>query len=206
MPVVSEATSGIDIIDLAEAKAALNIPASNADYDVELAQVVTAASEMLDRWVGAVVVRTVSAEVHHGSQATVTLDVYPVVSITAFDEWDGSTTTALTANTFGTEGDYDIDLASGVVTRVAAGYPSRFARNGVRVTYTAGRFANTASVDAIYKEACASIVTHLWQKRGSGDGIGVVGGDGQRFGGVPYSVNELRRQVLSSFSDGVGIA
>lgn len=198
----------LDILSLTEAKAALNIPATNTDYDTELAQVVTAASRFVDSVAGAVVERTITAEEHQGRSTSISLDHYPVVSITTVTEYQAGAATVLTAETLLTAGTYAIDLTSGTVYRRNSWNPSHFASSGVAVTYVAGRYADTASVDPVYKEAAAFTVKHLWEKRGSGNGVGVLGGDGERFGGATtYSTPELRRQVSALLADPVpGIA
>jgi hypothetical protein len=189
----------LDVLTLAEAKAALNIPASNNDYDTELAQVVTAASRFIDDVFGPVVQRTITDERHDGYAGTVDLDHAPVVSITSVKEYSGGTASTLTAETETIAGTYRVDLEQGIIYRRSTWVAYRFASQSVVVTYVAGRAATTAAVDAKFKEAGAIAAIHLWQHRGSGNGIGVVGGDGERFGNVPFSSDVLRRKLLALF-------
>lgn len=188
-----------DILTLVEARVSLNM-GTDPSVDTELAQVISAASQTLDNWIGAVVRRTVTDEEHVGGRDRVLLERIPVASITTVTEFASGTPTALTAETLTTAGTYSFDADSGILYRRNSWGAARFA-GGIRVTYVAGRFANTASVEAAYKEAAQKILMHLWQTRGAQSGAATAGGDGAPFGAVPYSTATLRRHIMAMFTD-----
>ncbi len=205
MPVVGDPTN-IDILTMLEAHNALNIPIATTDYDVELAQVITAASRFVDSIDGAVVMRTQTETVRNPRGASIILDTYPVVVSTVV-EYSGGTATTLTAESVTTAGGFTFEAATGVLHRRSSWYATGFAGETLVVTYTAGRYVNTAAVDALYKGAAVAALIHFWQVRGSGNGVGVLGGDGERFGGVPYSTAQLRKQLQATLcGDGLALA
>lgn len=155
----------LDVITVAKAKVALNIAAANTDHDTELAAYVTAVSLAMDKMFGPIVQRSVT-EAHDGGGA-IFLRSYPVASITSVAERSGTTATTLAAENFAapTANDYQVDLLAGILDRRSGGWPSTFAygSQNIIVTYVAGRFANTAAVDANFQEAAAITVSHLWR-------------------------------------------
>lgn len=166
----------LDVLTLAEAKTAINMPSDNTDHDTELAQYVTAISRLLDRECGPVVQRTITDELHHDPGQVVTLRHTPVVSIGTVQEAFPGEVTTLAAGTFGSTGDgYRAEqdwrggtLLSGVLERQWQGYVCDWPYNAqVKVTYTAGRFEDTGSVDAQFKACAGAILRRLW-KRESG--------------------------------------
>lgn len=158
----------LDVLSLAEAKTAINLPAANTDHDTELAQHITAVSRVLDKSCGPVVQRTVTAEIHDARWG-VWLRQAPVASITLVRTASGGTIETLTAVGFGATTDgYSIDPAiSGRLLRAYGGSESSWGSGQVEVTYVAGRYANTAAVDARFKTCAGSVLRRLW-KRESG--------------------------------------
>ena len=199
MPVVGS-SSDLDIITLAEAQAALNITnaADKTATATELAQVVSAASRMVDSVFGPVVQRTVTKTVVAPS-GTVWLD--QPAAVTSVTEYVSGVATVLTAETATTAGTYRLDATSGALRRRSNWSDSAWAANEVVVVYTAGRAANTAAVDPKFKAACAVCVVHLWQHRGAQSGFGSVGGDGAPFGGVPFSTRVLRDKLRAMYPE-----
>lgn len=193
-----------DVLTLQEARSSLNL-GTDTSVDTELSQVISAASQTLDNWIGCVVKRTVTDEEHPGNTATVVLDRYPVASVTTVTEYASGTATPLTAESLTVAGTYSFDSGTGFLHRRNSWSSGRFA-GGVRVTYVAGRFDTTATVEAAYKEAAQKILMHLWQTRGAQSGAATFGGDGAPFGGVPYSTATLRKHVVEMFHDGVAVA
>lgn len=171
----------LDVITLAEAKRALNIPDATTTHDTEIASYVTTVSQRLDSLVGPIVQRTITSEAHNGGRSLIALRKPPVASITAVVERRGTVAYTLTAENFAapTSDDYTVDLDAGLLYRRSSGCASWWERGqrNVLVTYVAGRFADTASVDERYKQAAAIFLTHLWRKE--------QGASGQTFGDAP---------------------
>jgi hypothetical protein len=139
-----------DLLSLAEAKGALGLPAANPDLDTTVASYVTAVSRVLDQNCGPLVQRTVTNETHSGNNSNaIDLKQRPAP-----------------ANGVILDGD------NGFLYRRSSGadwtwYPGR---NNITVTYTAGRYANTAAVDARVKRAAGMLLRHLWAiDKGSGN-------------------------------------
>lgn len=166
--------STLDVITLAEGRAAINMHASDTSQDTEIAAYITAVSLRLDQLVGPVVVRTVTAEVHDAYGATVQLDHYPVSSVTSVTEYVGATGTVLTAEAVGaatTANDYTLDARWGILTRRSSATDVLWSlgRSRVVVTYVAGRFATTATVSQLFKTAATIMLAHLWRREQSAD-------------------------------------
>ena len=165
----------LDVLTAAEGAKAVGgtVPASDTAL---LAQFVTGVSLDLDRVAGPVVRRTITDELVDGyGTDTIFLAHWPVFSITEVTENVGGTLTVLTAEAFGaTTGGYrtfpydaDPTLLSGVMQRRSGGSPYRWpnAAGSVKVTYVAGRFADTASVDARFKNIASLWLQYLWRSR-----------------------------------------
>ncbi|SDZ55188.1 hypothetical protein SAMN05216215_10977 [Saccharopolyspora shandongensis] len=165
----------LDVLTLDDAKAALNVNATNVD-DVELASWVTAVSQRLDKLVGPVVKRAITDETHDGGHHEVFLEHYPVRSITAMTEYDGITAVALAAETNASRpaDGYlpdryrpDRALLSSRIRRRRAGADAMFAagRSNVVVSYEAGRFDSTETVGDRYKAAARFLLINLWRSQ-----------------------------------------
>lgn len=176
---VAAGADTLDVITLAEAKLAAKIGASVTTYDGNLAMLITAVSRRFDTLVGPVVIRTVTAETHNGGKTKIQLHYRPVSSVTTVTEYNNLASATLTAesNTAKTANNYSVDLDSGIIYRRASNYDKAFAsgRRNVAVTYVAGRAADTASVDARFKEAAKITVAHIWRPE---QGFSAVG-DGE---------------------------
>lgn len=164
----------LDIITLAEGRAAVNLHASDTTQDAEVAAYITAVSRRLDQAVGPVVVRTITAETHDGSAATVRLYHPPVFSVTSVTEYVDTTGTVLTAEAVGvatTANNYVLNARYGILTRRSGGSDVSFSygRSRVVITYVAGRYANTAAVDPLFKSAATIMVAHLWRREQSAE-------------------------------------
>lgn len=162
----------LDLLTLAEAKTAVNLTGATT-YDVELAAWVTAVARRLDKAVGPVVQRTVTAELHDGGHEYVYTVLYPVTSFTTVKEYADTTLTTLTRETNVTKPDsayliepYKADptLFSGKVRRRGGGSDVCFATGdqNVELTYVAGRAASTSAVDELFKNAARLFLQHLW--------------------------------------------
>ena len=165
----------LDLLSLAHAKAAINMPASNPDHDTVLARHITAVSRIIDDACGPVVVRTVTAELHDGGGPCIYLNRYPVSSVTTVRELQGAgTIETLSAVAWGATGDgyfaqpWDRNptLKSGEILRIDSGEVANWYRGtyNVEVTYIAGRYATTATVDARFADACGAILRRMWKR------------------------------------------
>ncbi|MEV0149104.1 MULTISPECIES: hypothetical protein [unclassified Nonomuraea] len=141
--------SAAGLVSLADARAHLNIT-TGAD-DVELAEVVRAATAAVERHVGAVL-RRVYVEEHPGGYA-IALHHTPVLSV-------ASASGVLPGVPDLAAADLQVDGSSGVLRRGTGAWIA----GPVRVTYTAGR----AEVPPNVRLATLIIIQHLWEtQRGS---------------------------------------
>lgn len=163
----------LDVLTLAEAKTAINMTAANTDHDAELAMHITAVSRLLDRECGPIVQRTVTDELHNDPGDAVTLRYSPVASIGTVREAFPGDVSTLSAGTFGSSIDgYRAEpdwrggtLLSGVLERQWQGHIGAWPCGAqVQVTYTAGRFTNTTTVDARFKDCAGMILRRLWKR------------------------------------------
>ena len=134
----------VDLVTLAEAKAHLNIVGSTDD--AELPIFITAATSIVERYVGAVLAQTLTERFDGGRRALI-LAGRPVTSVTSVIV-DGA---ALAA------GAYTIDKAAGIISSTGG----RFAAGSqnVVIVYDAGR----ASVDPHHRLAALIIIQHMWE-------------------------------------------
>lgn len=141
-----------DIVDLAAAKAQVNITDSSSD--TELAGFISAVTAVVERHVGAVIHRSVT-EVFDGGRPVLLLTATPVVSITSVTESGGLVDPS----------GYTFAAASGVLTRVAGTAQQTFLQGiqSVSVTYVAGQAANTAAVPGHVRLGALVILQHLWE-------------------------------------------
>lgn len=152
----------LDVLTLPEGRDAINAKADNVEQDVRLARHITAISRLLDDRCGPVVQRTVTGELHGGC-GPVLLKLWPVVSVDLVNEAAGSTITTVLPVSFGdTFAGYRVDLERGMLTRSGSSWPD--GADTVEVTYVAGRYEDTASVDPKFKDAAAAILRRLWKR------------------------------------------
>jgi hypothetical protein len=155
----------LDILTEAEATRAAFGTEAAAQVD-QIHRMNTAVSRRIDELVGPVVQRTVT-EYHDGGTDVIYPRLYPVASVTSVTEWDGSAQTVLTADTWGVAGAasgffLDVDR----ILRRSGGSAYRFTSGSqsVKLVYVAGRYADTAAVDARFKEAAAEVLRRLWNR------------------------------------------
>lgn len=176
-----------DVLTLEEAKQALNVTATTK-HDAELPLYITAVSDRLDRLVGPVVQRSVSSELHSGGHESIFLHLYPVVSVGSVQEYkeEETTATVLTAETNASRPAEaylthpyrrGALLSSRLVRRSDKGLSrkGKFAKgqNNIVVSYVAGRCADTASVEPLFKQAAGLMLQNFW--RAQQDSTGNVG-------------------------------
>lgn len=199
MPVIAAAAvASYDILTIAEAYAVLNITTATdqAAVAAELAAVNSAASVLVDSIDGAVVERTVTDTFTDPGQSVI-LSTYPIVAVTTATSYSSGAASSYVAESNTTAGDYRVDLATGIVSARSGFGATWFTGQALSVTYVAGRFPTTATVEPIYKAAAGAALTHLWQMRGAQNGAATFGGDGAPFGGVPFSTMQLRKQLAA---------
>lgn len=169
-----------------EAYEAINDPASaieqSSTRDVEIVDMwVPAVSRRIDDLCGPVVARTITEELHDGGVRKIWLHHTPIYAVTSVTEYDDTAAVTLTAETNAAKPS-DAYLADGpgrydrYLLRRSDNADAMFesGRRNVVVTYEAGRFADTASVDAKFKLAAASILRRLWSREA---GAWARGGD-----------------------------
>lgn len=160
----------LDVLTIAEARTAVGL-GSDTSKDTVLAAWVTAVSRQLDQLCGPIVKRTVTDELHDGGSYSIRLNRRPVYSITTISEYTNTTAQALTAETNATKTAYNFlhdgttgTLNSGVILRRNSNSDANWTagRRNVAVTYEAGRAADTASVDAKFKQAASMLLRTAW--------------------------------------------
>lgn len=159
----------LDVVDLDEAQAFLGRKgAAGAD---RLALYITSVSRRLDQACGAIVQRAVTAELHDGGDPDIRLR-HPAAAFTSVTEYQFSVPFTILHETPGTIPDFgyyaephdpDPTLFSGVLRRRQGGFPLHWypGIGNVSVTYTAGRYADTGSVDSLFKEAALVMLRNL---------------------------------------------
>lgn len=177
----------LDLLSPTEASAALNTPSDST----ELARIVTAVSRRLDTLCGPIVKRSVGPELHDGTTSLIILREPPVwtgaSAVMTVAEWDGSTSHMIVAEVQGTPTayDYQLDPTAGFLYRRSGGWDTRWTvgRRNISVTYTAGRYADTASVDPLFKQAAMLMLQHVYNNTGSRNAsqVGQPIGDGFSF-------------------------
>jgi len=199
----------LDVVTLAEGKSAINIASSDTSQDTELAAYITAVSRRLDSLCGPVVARTIAEEDHltYG-QHVIETRLRPIYTVQAVVEYDSAGVhTHLTEETITTK-PADAWLIDPTTTarfrilRRSEGLPYTYPEGGiVRVEYQAGRYANTAAVDPVFKQAAAIMIANLW-RREQGVGSNTFGTAGDMFNplvptfAVPRAVLELLAEYL----------
>jgi len=160
----------LDVCTLEDVKASLGL--TDGSFDAELAGYITAVSRMLDEKCGPIVQRTITAEEVDAKSGLASLKWYPVLSVTTVTEYSGTTSTVLTQQTPGTApaSGYRVDKPTGMLTRYSAGTPCWFAPVVV-VTYVAGRYTATSTVDRKFVRAAVLTIVEQWR---ANKGMGTV--------------------------------
>lgn len=164
----------VDLLTLAEAKEELGLGVGNSSKDLTLARKITAVSKRLDQACGPIVQREVVGEVLEGGQHHAWVAFGPVYSWTSVTEYSGTLAQVLTPEDYDTQPTYGYIAApgatptsvySGRLTRRSAGgtLPFPVGPEAVRVSYVAGRFADTAGVDPLFKEAAGVMLKNAWR-------------------------------------------
>ena len=199
-----------------EAYEAINDTASaqsvaSPDRDPEFVGVwVPAISRRVDELCGPVVVRTVTDERHDGGVYAIQLSKSPVLTVTTLVEYASGVVTTLTAEQDATLPDdgYLLETLGSTtfVYRRSSGSDRLFAygRQNVKVTYEAGRAADTDAVDAKFKLAAGAILRRLWSREA---GAWARGGDPFTEAGVgPGFFKAIDPMVREFLSDEMRVA
>lgn len=161
-----------DVLTIAEARTAVGLGSSTAQ-DTPLAAWVTAISRQLDRLCGPIVKRTIANETHSSTWGLSFIDVdfapiYSTPGITLTEYSNAGTGVVLSAE------DHDTKPTSGylLTRRRGGGYTKRIERrasgrctgfdDSVVISYDAGRAADTASVDPLFKQAASMMLRAAW--------------------------------------------
>lgn len=198
-----------DLLSLAEGKNAVGQDTNtDSTFVTALEIAITAASQRIVDFCGAVVTRTYTAETHDGGGPTITLRYagwgdLATTTVASLSEYDTTgTATALTLE------DYDTKPADGYLVRSRTAELVRRASGGsanftpgydnVVVTYTSARAANTAAVPAKFKEACKIMLAHMHRQKGPQAGAfrGDVD-DGPIFGVAPFILPRAVTDLLA---------
>lgn len=154
--------NALDVLTFDEAKAAVNLsPNRTSEQDSMLEIGTSAVSQLLDRRCGPVVIRTVTDEVHYAPTSSVLPSYWPVVSVASVTEYVSGAGTVLTAAGIDVSDGY---LLSGGVIRRQSNWDSANFSGHVKITYDAGRYATTETVDGLFKKAAAEILQGNWSK------------------------------------------
>lgn len=165
----------LDVITLAEAKTFVGIGSTATSNDTALAQKITSVSRRLDRLCGPIVQRTVTDEVHAGGCPWVRVRRWPVASFSTVTEYSSTVPTVLTLEDFDTQPadgylperweSTPTAVFNGKIWRRSSGSGSWFPSGpeAVKVTYVAGRAADTDAVDPAFKEAAGIALKNVWR-------------------------------------------
>jgi hypothetical protein len=168
--------SATDVITLESAKESLQIADTDLSSDDRLAAYITGVSERLDSLCGPIVRRTVTEYLDGTGRPWIRTTKTPIHSVSEIIEYRSGSPTALTAETATGSGDYTLSLwRDGLYTnRIIrrSGWTHWTWEPGVgnvKVTYSAGRYANTAGVAGTRFELAARIMLRiLWMSEETG--------------------------------------
>ncbi|WP_141692860.1 head-tail connector protein [Leifsonia xyli] len=191
--------AAIDIIQLDDAKAQLNIVTNT--HDKMLQSMISAASRMWVNRCGPVNTQTFD-EWYDGGNPRIIVRNSPIVTITRVEEVIGAVTYTLNLQTLQPGGDlsawgYSVENTIGQLTRRAAGIAMPFTPgiNNVHVAYTAGYTAIPEDIAL----AVTLLVQHLWETtRGAGRRPG-QGGDDQWSPQLGYAWPHRVEEIAASY-------
>jgi hypothetical protein len=182
----------LDVLTIAEARVAVGLGSTDSSKDGVLVPWVTAVSRQLDRLCGPIVKRTITAEQHPGTYRTPLLEVdyapiYTTPGITLTEYTSAGDATVLSAEDFDTKptAGYRLTRRRGIgggytssIERRSSGNESWF-DDAVVITYDAGRHADTATVDPLFKQAASMMVRSSWvgEQASGTQTFGEVSGD-----------------------------
>lgn len=185
----------LDVLTTAEGEDALVATGSTTINQGALASMITAVSRELDRLCGPVVQRELTDRLDGAGKTDIMTFRRPIFSIVSVTEYYVNTSYVLTEEIPGsaTTRQYRLEKRHGRLWRRESTYDTFWApgRGNIVVDYIAGRFANTASVDAQFKQAAKLAVANLWRRE-----FGMRGPDAPLAGatfGLPDAARDLLR-------------
>lgn len=211
------AVDAYDVLTTTEGRQILGYASTDTTKDSTIERLVTAVSRRMDRLIGPVVQRAVTAEeIHAGCSPHIELSHGPVSAVSSVVEYQGTSAVTLTAETPGVQPTeaYRAEryapnpaLLSGILVRRCSGSTRHWwPEASVVVTYTAGRVASTTQVDQRHKEAAGLMLKNLWRSYehsiGEVDQYDVPSASFPTFA-VPNAVKELLNDELQT-DDGFG--
>jgi hypothetical protein len=189
----------LSLLTLAEAKATALRGVQGSTLDDLIQARIAAISDRIDQACGAVVNRA-ATEKRTGGRGIVYLRTGPASGgvLTSVTEKRFGTPTVLTAV------DYELDDTGRLLYRLQGSAYTAWAAgpSAVTITYTAGRYATTATVAEPFKDACRLFLQHLWRPA---EGAGSAGYGPQAGGqlsalpgyGLPNVVRDLLKRHLN---------
>lgn len=197
----------LDVLTISEARLAVGVSESDTKYDVQLVAIVTAVSRALDGRYGAVVQREIEDEEAVGGGEVVSLRHWPVFEITEVTEYANTTPATVTLQTPGTQPDAGF-YADKWITNSAPFSGRLYRRSGggcatwgkpVVVSYIAGRYIDTASVDEKFKDAARVMLKNRWRSdqpsAGSFDEFEVPHANFPTFAHPRYTIEALNDEL-----------
>lgn len=178
----------VDLVNLSDAKAHLNIPGTDTSHDAELQGFIDAASEVVNYDAGPQTPMTYTETYRTAGRSRICLDHVPVIDVQSMTEYVGVQAWTLTLQPPGSTTDnygfsIDIPEAGTIVRRSGAGTEINFFGPVVTVTYTAGQ----SSVRADVRMAVLEDIRGLYQQTQQGGKVGGgqigAGGDDQWMAG-----------------------
>lgn len=169
------------LIGLDDARSELNFTATTDDDELQ-GFIYTASAVLLNHpayRVGDVSSVTTYTEWDDAGIETFIAKHYPITAVTSITEYSGITSQPLTqepidGGSFTSYGwDYeDGSGGNGMIVRLSSGCRTTFCGNRVKVVYTAG----SASVPWDVRQACLSLIDHLWESQQGGAGADLAPG------------------------------
>ena len=190
-------TNADDIVTLADAKTFLNITGTN--FDTELADYVTGASQVWLNHGGPGISSPSYDEWYDGGQLQISLRHSPVIAITSITDAIGPIAYTLTEQDPGNGGGayhYSVDKKLGLITRRNSGTAVPFfaGKKNVHVVYTAG----FTTVPADVKHAVLLLIGHMWEtQRGGTRRPGTNSGD-DYVPGMGFMLPHRVKEILDS--------
>ena len=184
----------LDVVTLPEVEAELGV---DPDSRVLLSGYITSVSRKLDKACGPIVQRTITDEKHSGGHRAILLDHYPVASVTSVTEYSGMTGTALVEETPATSPSNGFMPDGSMLIRRRGKIDAYWAlgRHNILVTYVAGRYEDTLSVDDRFKRAAFITLANLW-RREQGMGTMTFGADGAPMLGATYALPNAAKAFI----------
>lgn len=167
------ALDALDVLTSDEARDILKIGSLDQTQAARLASAVTAVSRRLDDEYGPIVKRTIAAKTYEPSCWDLWVDgpIYSTPALTITEYNTSGAGQLLTLETYDTKPahGYRLEARSGL----GGGYTGRIRRTAgtsqqtwgtVRITYVAGRFSDTGTVDPVFKEAASHLLEAQWEQ------------------------------------------